>query len=87
MSEGKFDEAILFEPGIQKAYIDHNPKDYHYWFPLSSPTALSVNLTEAPFNNVKFRQAMDYAINKEMIYKQGEYGYEPPANESFCPPN
>jgi peptide/nickel transport system substrate-binding protein len=86
MSEGKFDEAILFEPGIQKAYIDHNPKDYHYWFPLSSPTALSFNLTEAPFNNVKFRQAMDYAINKEMIYKQGEYGYEPPANESLLPP-
>lgn len=86
MSQGKFDEAILFEPGIQKAYVDKNPKAYHYWFPLSSPTALSFNLTKAPFNNVKFRQAMAYAINKQAIYKQGEYGYEPPANQSLLPP-
>ena len=86
MSQGKFDEAILFEPGIQKAYVARNPKYYHYWFPLSSPTALSFNLKMAPFNNVKFRKAMAYAINKQLIYKQGEYGYEPPANQSLLPP-
>jgi peptide/nickel transport system substrate-binding protein len=86
MSEGKFDQSVLFEPGIQKAYIDKDPKDYHYWFPLDSPTALYFNLTEAPFNNVKFRQAMAYAIDKQKIYKQGEYGYEPPANQSLLPP-
>jgi peptide/nickel transport system substrate-binding protein len=87
LSEGKFDQAVLFEPGIQKVYVDKNPKYYHYWFPLSSPVALSFNLTEAPFNNVKFRQAMDYAINKEKIYIKGEYGYEPPANQSLLPPS
>ncbi len=86
LSEGKFDEAILFEPGIQKVYVDKNPTDYHYWFPLSSPTALSFNLTEKPFSNVKFRQAMDYAINKQEIYTKGDYGYEPPANASLLPP-
>ncbi|MCL4520359.1 MAG: ABC transporter substrate-binding protein [Firmicutes bacterium] len=86
MSEGKFGYAVLFEPGIKKSYVDKNPKDYHYWFPLGSPTALSFNLTEAPFNNVKFRQAMAYAINKEVIYKDGEYGYEPPASQSLLPP-
>jgi peptide/nickel transport system substrate-binding protein len=86
LSEGKFDAAVLFEPGIQDVYVDKNPKDYHYWFPLSSPVNLSFNLTEKPFNNVKFRQAMAYAINKEAIYKKGEYGYEPPANQSLLPP-
>ena len=86
MSQGKFDQAVLFEPGIQKAYVDRNPKYYHYWFPLASPTALSLNLTMAPFNNVKFRQAMAYAINKQLIYKNGEYGYEPPASQSLLPP-
>ena len=86
LSEGTFDEAVLFEPGIQKVYVARNPKYYHYWFPLASPTSLSFNLTEKPFNNVKFRQAMAYAINKQAVYKQGEYGYEPPASQSLLPP-
>lgn len=29
---------------------------------------------------------MAYAVNKEDIYKDGEYGYEPPANQSLLPP-
>lgn len=86
MSEGKFDQAVLFEPGIQKAYVARNPTYYHYWFPLASPVSLYLNLTEKPFSDVKFRQAMAYAINKNLIYKQGEYGYEPPANQSLLPP-
>ncbi len=86
LSEGKFDQAVLFEPGIQQVYVAKNPKYYHYWFPLASPVVLSFNLTEAPFNNVKFRQAMAYGINRNVIYKKGEYGYEPPANQSFLPP-
>lgn len=35
MAEGKFDEAILFAPNIQKVYAIKNPKYYHYWFPLA----------------------------------------------------
>lgn len=87
LSEGKFDQAVLFEPGIQKVYVAKNPKYYHYWFPLSSPVSIYFNLSKAPFNNVKFRQAMAYAINKQKIYKDGEYGYEPPANQSLLPPS
>jgi peptide/nickel transport system substrate-binding protein len=29
---------------------------------------------------------MAYAINKNVIYKKGEYGYEPPASQSLLPP-
>jgi peptide/nickel transport system substrate-binding protein len=86
MSQGKFDEAVLFEPGIQQAYVAKNPKYYHYWFPLASPVNLYLNLTQAPFNNLKFREAIAYALNRVKIYKQGEYGYEPPANQSLLPP-
>lgn len=86
LSEGMFGHAVLFEPGIQQAYVAKDPSAYHYYFPLASPVNIYFNLTEAPFNNVKFRQAVAYAVNRQQIYTKGEYGYEPPANESLLPP-
>ncbi len=86
LSQGMFDHSVLFEPGIQQAYVAKNPKYYHYYFPLASPVAIYFNLTMAPFNNATFRQAIAYAINKQQIYTKGEYGYEPPANQSLLPP-
>lgn len=86
MSQGLFDHSVLFEPGIQQAYTSKNPKYYHYFFPLASPVNIYFNLTMKPFNNVKFRQAIAYAVNRTQIYQKGEYGYEPPANESLLPP-
>lgn len=86
LSQGMFDHSVLFEPGIQQAYVAKNPKYYHYYFPLASPVNIYFNLTMKPFSNVKFRQAIAYAVNRNVIYKKGEYGYEPPANESLLPP-
>jgi peptide/nickel transport system substrate-binding protein len=86
LSDGTFDEAVLFEPGIQQAYVSKNPKYYHYWFPLASPVSLYFNLTKPPFNMLAFRQAVAYALNRSKIFKNGEYGYEPPANQSMLPP-
>lgn len=86
LSQGLFDHSVLFEPGIQQAYVAKNPKYYHYYFPLASPVNIYFNLTMAPFNNVKFRQAIAYAVDRNAIYKKGEYGYEPPANQSLLPP-
>lgn len=86
LSQGLFDHSVLFEPGIQQAYTSKNPKYYHYFFPLASPVNIYFNLTEKPFNEVAFRQAIAYAVNRSVIYKKGEYGYEPPANESLLPP-
>ncbi len=87
MSEGKFDQSVLFTPNIKGTYVNRNPKYYHYWFPLAPPVNLVFNLHQYPFNNVKFRAAMAYAINKQKIWKQGEYGYEPPANQTLLPPS
>ncbi len=87
LSEGKFDESVLFTPNIQGTYVNRNPQYYHYWFPLSAPITLRMNLTKYPFNRVQFRMAMAYGINKQTLYKQGEYGYEPPANQSLLAPS
>lgn len=87
LSEGKFDMANLFTPNIQKTYVDQNPAAYHYWFPLTAPVTLRMNLAKFPFDRLRFREAMAYGINRETLYKQGEYGYEPPANQSLLAPS
>lgn len=87
LSKGEFAHATLFTPNIKKTYVDKNPQYYHYWFPKEAPVTLRLNLTKYPFNNVAFRRALVFAINRQTIYKQGEYGYEPPANQSLLPPS
>ncbi len=86
LSEGKIDWATIFTPGIKKTYISRNPKYYHYWFPSGSAQVLYLNLTKPPFNQVKFRQALAYAINRSSIALHGEYGYPKPANQAVVPP-
>ncbi len=41
-----------------------------------------INLTNPLLKNVAVRQAMAYAINREQASKLGEFGYEPPSNQS-----
>ena len=86
ISQGKVDSSSQFVPNQQKTFIAHNPKHFFSWQPYASPWTLYMNLTEFPFNNVLFRKAMAYAINKERIVKQGEYGYMIPSNQSLLPP-
>jgi peptide/nickel transport system substrate-binding protein len=86
LTQGKFDEAALFTPDIQKVYADVNPKSYHYWYPQGVPVNLFMNLTKYPFNQLKFREAVAYAISRPDISAHGEYGYMLPANQSQMPP-
>lgn len=87
VGQGVFDEVGLFIPDIQKLYVDKNPKEFHYWFPQNSPQSLDMNLTEYPFNQLKFREAMAYAINRKLISTQADYGEMPPANQSGLAPS
>jgi peptide/nickel transport system substrate-binding protein len=82
LSKGEYTAANAFAPNIYKIYISKDPKYRHIWFAPGGACNLLMNLTEAPFNNVAFRQAMAYAIDKSVVSSKGEYGYEPPASQT-----
>ncbi|MCU1527656.1 MAG: hypothetical protein JWP75_1419 [Frondihabitans sp.] len=44
---------------------------------------LSVNIKQAPFNNPKVLEAINYAINREQIVKQVDFGYGKATSEPF----
>ena len=71
-----------FVPNIQRYYISSNQKYYHYWFEPVYNVLLWVNLTNPVLSDVAVREAMAYAINRPQVSKIGEYGYEPPSNQT-----
>ncbi len=95
LSQGSVDWLGVFSPDVQKTFVDRDPAHNHYWFPPNNVVMLYLNLTKAPFNNLKVRQAISAAIDRNALSTQAELGYEPvasptalvlPANKSFLDP-
>lgn len=86
LASGKFDWGDVFVPNQQKTFIAKDPAHRFSWQPYANPWVLYVNLTKWPFNQLKFREALAYAINRHEIVTRGEYGYMKPAYQSLIPP-
>lgn len=82
LAQGAYDWGASFIPDVQQVYVARNAKDNHYWFPAGGEISLGMNLTKAPFNDVAFRQAMAYAINRQEISQKAEFGYVQSASQT-----
>jgi peptide/nickel transport system substrate-binding protein len=71
-----------FIPNIDTYYISKDKANRHYWFPPIQNVYLFMNLTQAPFDNKRVRQALAYGIDRAKVSKIGEYGYQPPGNQT-----
>jgi peptide/nickel transport system substrate-binding protein len=69
-----------FIPNIKGYYLSKSP-DHHIWFPPIANVSLFINLKN-PDLALPVRQAMAYAIDRSRVSQIGEYGYEPPANQT-----
>src|SRR4029079_11435528 len=56
--------------------------DNHYWFPPVVNVAVYINQTDPILKDVAVRKAMAYAIDRNKVSEIGEYGYEPPSNQT-----
>ena len=81
LANGQAQWGSQFIPSIQSFYLSKSP-NYHYWFPPVANVSLFINLTNPMLKNVAVRQAMAYAINRQKASTIGEYGYEPPSNQT-----
>ena len=71
-----------FIPNIDTYYVAKDKANRHYWFPPIQNVNLFMNLTVKPFDNKLVRQALAYAIDRAKVSKIGEYGYQPPGNQT-----
>jgi len=81
LATGQAQWGSQFIPNIQAVYASKSP-DNHYWFAPIANVSLIPNLTVPGLNDVAVRQAMAYAIDRNKVSQTGEYGEEPPANQS-----
>ena len=81
LADGQAQWGNQFIPSIQSFYSAKSPNN-KYWFPPTLNNDLFINLTKPLLDNVAVREAMSYAIDRSKVSTDGEYGYEPPANQS-----
>ena len=81
LANGTAQWGAQYIPAIDTFYTSKSP-DYHYWYPPTVNVSIVPNLTNPLLNNVKVRQAMSYAIDRQKVSTIGESGYEPPANQT-----
>jgi peptide/nickel transport system substrate-binding protein len=81
LADGQAQWGEQFIPSIQSFYADKSSGN-KYWFPPTLSNALFPNLTNPLLGNVAVRQAMSYAIDRQKVSTDGEYGYEPTASQS-----
>lgn len=82
LARGEYDMNAMFVPNIEQAYVKQDPEHNHYWFPAGGAIGLGMNLQKAPFNDVEFRRAMAYAINREEIITKAQFGYVAKASQT-----
>jgi peptide/nickel transport system substrate-binding protein len=74
----KIDWTGNFIPGLQKNFVDKNPKYHHYWEAPGGTNSLMPNLNTWPTNQLAVRKAISLAIDRTLIATEGEAGLENP---------
>ena len=75
---GQIDWTGNYIPSLERDFVDTNPADHHFWEAAGSSNALWPNLNEWPTDQLPVRQAIDLAINRQVIGSEGESGLESP---------
>jgi peptide/nickel transport system substrate-binding protein len=81
LASGQAQWGAQYIPDIQSFYASKSP-NFHYWFPPVLNVSLVPNLTNPLLSNIKVREAISYAIDRDKVSTIGESGYEPPANQA-----
>jgi peptide/nickel transport system substrate-binding protein len=81
LASGKAQWGSQFIPNI-KAYYLSKSKDNHMWFPPLVNVDIFINLKNPILKNLAVRKAIAYAVDRGKVSKIGEYGYEPPSNQT-----
>ncbi|MGF1771666.1 ABC transporter substrate-binding protein [Vibrio wakamikoensis] len=73
--KGEIDWGSNFIADIESTFVEQNPDNHHFWYPANDAIHLYVNTKEAPFDDIRVRQALSMSLDREMIVDIAAYGY------------
>lgn len=79
---GEYDFDAMYIPQVDQVYVQPDPENNHYWYDQGSSISFYMNLTMAPFDDVNFRKAVAYAINRDDIAQKAQLGYVTTASQT-----
>jgi peptide/nickel transport system substrate-binding protein len=82
LASGQAQWGGQFIPNIDTYYVARDRAHNKYWFPPIANVDIWINLTKAPLDNKAVRQALAFGIDRASVSQKGEYGYEPPGNQT-----
>jgi peptide/nickel transport system substrate-binding protein len=82
LSRGEYDQQGLYVPEIEKTYVERDPKHHHYWYAPGGSVSVYMNLTKAPFDDVRFRRALTKAFDHQKVVTEAQLGYVTHASQS-----
>ena len=87
VAQGTIDWGGISIPGVQQNYLSKSTNNVTWttsapFFTDNNVVGLWFNVTKAPLNDPKVRQAISYGINREQLSVDGESSNEPPENTS-----
>src|SRR3954453_23971168 len=81
IQNGQVDWTHNFVPNVEGAYEAKDKAHFHSFYSNRDyPISLVFDDTQYPYSIVAFRKALSLAIDRNSVWKLGEYGYEPPAD-------
>ncbi|WP_189035272.1 ABC transporter substrate-binding protein [Streptomyces daqingensis] len=82
LSRGEYDQQGLYVPDIEKTYVKRDPEHHKYWYAPGGAVSVYMNLTKAPFKDVRFRRALTKAFDHQKVVSKAQLGYVTHASQS-----
>lgn len=82
LAKGMYDAQYMYVPDIEDTYVKADPEHHGYWFAPGSPVSLFMNNAKEPFDDVAFRTAIMYGIDKDTLVKKAGEGYTTVASQT-----
>ena len=82
LENGEIDAYYGDIPNPQKTVVDKDPDNTGFFYAPAGTTVLTGNLTEEPWSDPKFREAISYGMDKESMSEKGIYGIMEPASQT-----